>query len=103
MRPAFHYIPVIIGDGGRAVPLYQFVEVLDEIVDYDSVIAELPHLSYAQVGGAISFLRKIAQFNPRNIDIDYIEDQQLSEDPVFVEELRKALADKETSRVLSRD
>lgn len=103
MRPEYHYIPVMMGTDGRMVSLYHFVEVLDEVIDYDLVIAELPHLSYAQVGGAISFLRKIVQLNPRDIDIDALEDAETIEDPLFMDELKKALADKETSRVLNRD
>jgi chitinase len=99
MRPEHYYIPEL----GSSIPLYHFIEVLDEVLDYASVIEELPNLSYAQVGGAISFLRKMAQCNPCNIDIDKIEDEQLSEDPLFLEELRKALADEETSRVLTSD
>lgn len=93
----------LIGADNRTLPLYHFVEVLDELVDYDSVIGELPYLSHAQVSGAISFLRKLAQVNPNNLDPDAFEDEGITGDPVFMDELRKALADKETSRVLSRD
>ncbi len=103
MRPEYQYIPILIGADNRTTPLYHFVEVLDELVDYDLVVSELPHLSYAQVSGALSFLRRLAQVNPRNIDPDLFDDEEIAEDPVFMDELRKALADKETSRVLNRD
>lgn len=97
------YIPMLIGSDNEAVPLYHFVEVMDEIVDYDLVRQELPTLSYAQIGGAISFLRKVSQINPQGADLDILEDMELSEDPAFLDELREALADEETSRVFNRD
>ena len=103
LRSQNEYIPVLIGANDQSVPLYHFVEVLDEVLDYDSIIKEIPFLSYSQIGGAISFLRGISQINPKGIDLDALEDQQLSEDSLFLDELRKALADKETARVLNRD
>lgn len=102
LRPEFEFFPVLPGSNGQVIPLYHFVEVLDELLDYDLVVQELPNLSYSQVGGAISFLRKLSQTNPQNIDLDRIEDEELSS-PTAVAELRSALADKETSRVLNRD
>jgi hypothetical protein len=56
-----------------------------------------------QIDGAISFLRKVAQYNPHEIDFDAMEDEEIRSDPAFLDELRRALADKETSRVLNRD
>ena len=32
-----------------------------------------------------------------------LEDEEMRSDPAFLDELRRALADKETSRVLNRD
>jgi hypothetical protein len=103
LRPEYQFVPVLIGDDGEAVPLYHFVEVLDGLVGYDQIKQELPTLSYVQIDGAISFLRKIAQYNPREIDFDALEDEETRSDPAFLNELRRALADKETSRVLHRD
>ena len=103
LRPEYEYVPVLIGDDGVAVPLYHFVEVLDGLVGYDQIKQELPTLSYVQIDGAISFLRKVAQYNPRYIDFDLLEDQEIRSDPAFLNELRRALGDKETSRVLNRD
>ena len=103
MRLEYQFVPILIGDDNNPVPLYHFVEVLDEVIDYDSVREELPNLSYAQIGGAISFLRKISQVNARGVDFDLLEDRELSKDSAFLDELRKALADEETSRVLNRD
>lgn len=103
LRPEYHYVPVLIGDDGEAVPLYHFVEVLDGLVGYDQIRQALPTLSYGQIDGAISFLRKVAQYNPREIDFDELEDEEIRSNPAFLNELRRALADKETSRVLNRD
>lgn len=102
IRPDHGFFPVLAGDDGQVIPLYHFVEVLDEVVDYDLVVGELPSLSYSQVAGAISFLRKLSQTNPKNIHLDRLEDDELSS-PAFITELRSALADEETSRVLNRD
>lgn len=103
LRPEYQYVPVLIGDDGEAVPLYHFVEILDGLVGYNQVMQALPTLSYAQIDGALSFLRKVAQYNPRDIDFDALEDEEMRSNPAFLNELRRALADKETSRVLNRD
>jgi len=103
LLPQYHYVPVLIGTENNIVPLYELVEVMDDVLDYEVVLRQFPHLTYAQVGGAISFLRKIAQSNPTNIDIDEIEDAAMTSDPAFLDELRTALADEEISRVLNRD
>lgn len=102
LRPEYQYVPVLIGDDGEAVPLYDLVEVLDGLVGYDQIKQELPTLTYEQIDGAISFLRKVAQYNPVEIDFDELEDEE-TRSPAFLDELRRALADKETSRVLARD
>ena len=101
LRPEHRFFPVLIGKENAVTPLYEFVEMLDEVLDYDLVLKELPTLSYSHIGGAIAFLRRLAQSNPTNIDIDELEDKALSS-PAFIEDLRTALADKETSRVLDR-
>lgn len=103
LRPEYQYVPVLIGDDGEAVPLYHFVEVLDGLVAYDQIKQQLPTLSFTQIDGAISFLSKVAQYNPHNIDFDALEDEAIRSDPAFLNELRRALDDKETSRVLNRD
>lgn len=98
--PRYDYCPALIGNDDRRVALYEFVEALDGAVDYDQLKEEFPNLSFAQINGAISFLRKIAQFNTQGIDIDEIEDLKAADDPELIEALKKAFADQETSRVL---
>jgi hypothetical protein len=99
----FQFIPVLIGADKAVVPLYEFVEVVDGLLDYGAVLQELPALSYPQISGAISFLRKLAQTNPHNVDIDALEDIGLLSSESFLADIRSALADKEISRVLNRD
>jgi hypothetical protein len=103
LLPKYHYCPVLIGRDGNAVPLYEFVEALDASTDYDKIETELPNLTYAQIHGSLMFLRKVAQFNIGDIDIDALEDEQLFNDEVFVDELKRAFADREKLRVLSFD
>ncbi|WP_435546814.1 hypothetical protein [Desulfobacterium sp. N47] len=82
-------------------PLFSLIEVVDELIDYDRIIQELPGISYSQINGAISFLRKVAQFNMKNIDIDDTLDDELAANDSFLSELRKAFADKGDTRVLN--
>lgn len=100
LLPKYHFCPALISDDQSVLGLYQFVEVLDEITDYDKIKTELPSLSYAQINGALMFLRKIAQFNIDDADMDDLEDEYIAKDPEFIGELRQALADQETTRVL---
>jgi len=93
LLPEMNYLPALIVNNSKPIFLYEFIELLDEIVDYDQIKAEYPTLSYAQIGGAISFLRKIAQINAKDIDIDEFEDEEL------IDELREALQSKENVSV----
>lgn len=93
-------LPVLLGNDGNPVALFEFIEAIDGAVDYESLREELPTLSYAQINGAISFLRKVAQFNTEGVDIDELEDQEAADDSDLIEELKKAIANQETSRVL---
>jgi hypothetical protein len=99
--PRYAFCPILIGNDDRRVALYEFVEVLDGVVNYDRLKKELPNLSFAQINGAISFLRKIAQFNTQGIDFDEREDLEAANDPELIEALKKAIDDQEISRVLN--
>lgn len=103
ISPRLGCLPALIGNDARPVYLYEFVEALDGLVDYDAVKEEFPTLSYAQISGALAFLRKTAQFNARGIDIDALEDEADANDPELINALRTALNDRETSRVLHND
>ena len=96
-------LPGLIDNNHEFIPLFRFIEVMDELIDYDRVIQEFPSLSYPHISGAISFLRQVAQFNLRDYNIDEIEDDELVADEKFLSELRQALANKEVTRVLNFD
>jgi hypothetical protein len=101
-KPEHQFFPVLIGHGDAVTPLYEFAEVLDEVLDYDLILNELPTLSYSHIGGALAFLRKLALTNPQNIDLDEIEDMALASNSELLQQLRDAFADKESARVLNR-
>jgi len=103
LRKEYNYFPVLMGNNNRPVPLFAFVEVLDETIDYDRLKEELPTLSYSQISGAITFLRKVAQFNPYGIDVDEAEDEISGSEKNLLDELEAGLADQEIARVLHHD
>lgn len=100
-RPEFSFCPVLKNDLGQVLLLYKFIEILDECLDYEEVKEEIPSFSFGQINGAISFLRKIAQFNLAGVDIDAEIDMALLESPAFKNELKNALADQESRHVLN--
>lgn len=99
LSPDFAHLPILIGNDNEPVALYELVETLDGLVDFDDIQEEFPNLSYAQIDGAIAFLRKVAQYNSKGIDVDDLEDEAMAQDQEFLRELREALADQETFRV----
>lgn len=101
LLPQFHFCPVLMGSDDKPVALYEFIEVIDSMLDYSKIQEQYPNLSFAQIDGAISFLRKIAQFNILGVDFDDLEDEMLIENEESLEELRQALADEEQTRVLN--
>lgn len=103
VNPQIGCLPMLVGNDSRPVFLYQFVEALDGLVDYDRIREEFPTLSYAQIDGAMAFIRKVAQINARGIDIDELEDAADAEDAQLIDALRTAVNDRETSRVLHND
>lgn len=101
--PELGCLPALIGNDARPVYLYEFVEAVDGLIDYDGVKGEFPTLNYAQISGAIAFLRKVSQHNARGIDIDALEDEADANDVELTNALRNALNDVETSCVLNND
>lgn len=101
INPQLGCLPALIGSDARPVYLYEFVEALDGLIDYASVKEEFPTLSYAQINGAIAFIRKIAQTNAKGIDIDALEDEDDANDVELMKAIRSALNSGEASRVLN--
>ncbi len=103
VNPQMGCLPALIGSDSHPIYLYQFVEALDSLVDYERIKGEFPTLSYAQINGAIAFIRKVSQINARGIDIDELEDEADAHNPELIDALRIAVNDRETSRVLHND
>ena len=99
----YGFFPVLIGEDKRPVFLFNFMQVLDEQIDYDKVKEELPNLSYAQIDGAVSFLKKVTQLNILGIDINDIENEYELEDAELLDQLKQGLANQEIARVLYND
>lgn len=97
--PGFASLPVLgMGAEGHRIPLYRFVEVLEELVNVDRLCSELQGASPVAVYGAFGFLRKLSQFNCSGRDIDDIEDEWVVEH--HGDQLRDAVARGEVQRVL---
>jgi len=92
--------PVLIGSDAEPIFLYKFIEIIDEIIDFGRLKEELPTLTFGQLNGAISFLRKLAQFNVKFVDVDDLEDEMLMNTDQILEELRSVITE-ENSHVLS--
>jgi hypothetical protein len=100
LLPELGFCPALIDSDNNSIFLYEFVETLDELIDYDAIREEYPGLSFAQIDGAISFLREIAKFNVYNVDLDEFEHEEMVNDQEFLNALRQGLADREVSRML---
>jgi len=100
LEPGFGFCPVLIGSDENPVPLYEIVEVIDEMIDYDNIKNEFPTLSYAQIDAAISFIRKVAQFNIRGINLDDLDDQDIVANHTLLNNLKVVSTDEEGARVL---
>ncbi len=98
LKSDFGYLP-FLENRNTAIPLFEFVETIDEIVDYDQIKKIYPDISYSKIKGAIDFLRKISQFNLYSLRIDeFLENGELEN---VSSELINAVKDEEVLRVLS--
>ena len=89
INPRFGCLPMIIGKDNKPVLMYKFVEVLHELVSLAEIKEELPTLSYQQIEGGITFLRDLAQFNVRGLNIDDEEEKHLEASPEFQQVIKK--------------
>ncbi len=101
LRPDLSFCPALIGQNERIVFLFQFIEILDELIDYENIQKLLPGFSFKQIGGAITFLRKLSQFNFNDIDIDAFIDSEDIADEELVSGLCSALPCREANIVLN--
>jgi hypothetical protein len=102
LLPAYSFCPVMIGQDDHPVFLFEFVDVLDELIDYANIKNRFTGLSFQQIGAAIAFLRKLAQFNLKGIDIDTSVDLEDATDEELINGLRSALTTQEANVVLNR-
>jgi hypothetical protein len=84
------------------LPLYSFIEGVDGLIDYEKIVNEYPGLSYSQISGVFTFLKRVAQFNIKAIDIEQLIDDEMADSETFLSELRAAMK-QETTRVLNFD
>jgi hypothetical protein len=101
--PQYSFCPALIGSDNQPVFLFDFVEVIDELLDYDRIKEEIPNISYAQIDGAISFIRKLLQFNSKSLDIDDLREEMSSRNELFLDRLRSSLITSEPTIVLDFD
>jgi len=101
LAPHYSFLPILIGRDQQPIALYRFVEVLDDVVDFDQIQEAFPTLSFGQISGALAFLRKLVQFNTRGVDIDRLEDEAFEGSPEFQAQMKRAVADQEITRVLT--
>jgi len=97
----YGFIPIIVGGDDKPILLYKFIEVLDELVDYDELQAEFPTLTFGQIAGAISFLRTLAQFNGRGIDVEDIENRLIHAETDLQATIEDSLSKQGEVRVLA--
>jgi hypothetical protein len=89
----YGFLPVLIGNDGAVVPLYRLIGGIEEVLDESELIEQFPNLSRFHIASSLSFLRRLAQFNAKDIDIDSLEDEAFESDTaiqaMLVESLRK--------------
>ena len=91
----YAHVPVLTGSDGNPVLLYRVVEEIEHFVDPAELQAQFPTLSYTQIVAALMFLRKVAQFNTRNLDLDEVEDTELESSEAFQEIVAQSLKSEE--------
>lgn len=67
-------LPLVTGSDGVPVFLYQIIESIDENLDYDNMLLDNPTLSKRQIIGSVMFLRQLAHFNTKGLDMDEVEE-----------------------------
>lgn len=99
----YGFVPVLVGNDEKPVLLYKIVEEIESLLDPDDIREQFPTLSYTKIVGALMFLRKMAQFNTRGLDLDDAEDAVLEKSEAFQKELMDSLKNGANRRVRSSD
>ena len=101
VEPEMKHLPLLEREARTPVYLYQLVEAINGLIDYDEVIEEFPGLSYSQVNGALDFLRRLSQFNTASVDVDAVENEFEAQDEELIATLREAISLGEPNHVLT--
>ncbi len=101
LLPDYGNVLALIGNDSKPVLLYELVEQIDGIVDYTQLVEAFPSLSFGQISSALSFLRKVAQFNTKGVDIDAVEDLIFEQSEDFKETVIENASYPEVTRVLN--
>lgn len=60
LRPELNFLPVSVGSDDQLRALYESVEFLGGVVDYDEIRKEFPNLSFVEINNAISLMSLIS-------------------------------------------
>lgn len=99
----FGFFPVILREDGSPIPLYYFVEVIDELLDYQKLKEEFPELTFSQIENTLAFIRKLSAINMFNADIDELESEFDEYDFSLIQALQESITDGDKTRVLYND
>ena len=86
-------LPMVKSASQEAIPLYRFIEAWDAATDFDDLAERIPMLTIGQIGGAIGYVRRLAQFNVADLDIDRLEDEALEASAEFKSAIRNSFQD----------
>ena len=103
ISPRYVCLPVLLGNDGEPVPVYEIIEEWDALTDYDDLQERFPTLSYMQIAGVVAFIRKVMLFNAKRQDVDDLISRETEGNPDIQDAVRKSLADEEIARVLVAD
>ncbi len=97
----FGFLPLLWGKDQQPIPVYEVVEEIEAVLDFSELHSRFPSLSYTQISAALGFLRSLAQFNSKGVDIDALQDEEIENSQSFQETVKQAMEDKEALRVLA--
>ena len=99
--PQYSHVPTLIGSDGEPVLLSRVVEEIETVLDPQDIPDAFPTLSYTQIVGALAFLRRVAQFNTKGLDLDELGDEGIEQSEAFQQAITESLADRQVRRVHS--
>ena len=95
VRPDFYNLPVVFDKNNEPIPVYHIIEVLEEAVDLDYAMRELPTLGPDKIIGVIHFVRRLSMFNTNEVDLDQCQIMREAADNDLIDSLRKAVQERD--------